>query len=421
MTRTAAAVITATILPACSPEADSGGGLPETVVETRGDTTIVRTLAGSVREAEATLVKEVSIGEAVGPEELLFGRISSFAVDDDRNVYVLDDQAQQVRVFDQTGAYVETLGRPGEGPGEFGLADAVAVLPDGRVAVRDPLRMLVHVFIPETGDTDQWTFGAGGVFLAAQPLYTDRSARTLLYTHNPRSQEPGQSEFHMIVFGAEGTQLDTVPEPSTGYERPRLRAVREIEGGGTASVGESVPFMPDFHWTIHPNGHRLTGFSADYRIDLERADGILRIERAIEPVSVSAAERDAERQRIIGRLRGLVPDWDWDGPPIPEQKPFFKELYAGRDGRIWVQLSTDGREVENLDYDPDNPRSQRVTWHEATRFDVFEEDGTYRGTVVAPDEFSGSVQPVFGRDHVWCVTVDELGVQRVVRYGIPLS
>lgn len=186
-------------------------------------------------------------------------------------------------------------------------------------------------------------------------------------------------------------------------------------------MNEYVPFTPDFHWTIHPSGRPLAGFSADYRIDLARGDGVLRIERDVEPVAVAAGERDQERERIMRRMRSLVPDWDWDGPPIPERKPFYTDLYAGRDGRIWVQVSTEGRDAGNEDQDPDQPRPEAVTWEEATRFDVFDEDGTYLGAVVSPDDYSIYVEPVFGRDHVWWVTVDALGVQRVVRYGIRLG
>ena len=102
-------------LAACGPDAPPAG--PSIQVDTIGDTTVVRTLSGSVWETEARLVPEVSIGELDGPEEYLFGRIGSLAVDDDRNVYVLDEQAQHVRVFDSAGVYMRTLGRRGEGPG----------------------------------------------------------------------------------------------------------------------------------------------------------------------------------------------------------------------------------------------------------------------------------------------------------------
>lgn len=43
----------------------------------------------SVWQGTATLVPETSIGEPAGPDEYLFGGISSFAVDDDRTVYAI--------------------------------------------------------------------------------------------------------------------------------------------------------------------------------------------------------------------------------------------------------------------------------------------------------------------------------------------
>jgi len=83
-----------------------------------------------------------------------------------------------------------------------------------------------------------------------------------------------------------------------------------------------------------------------------------------------------------------------------------------------VRLSTEAHRVENEDYDPADPRSPRVTWVEPLRYDVFEPDGTYLGAVVPPDEFAPRPNPVFEGDHVWAVTRDELGVQRVVRFRI---
>ena len=42
-------------------------------------------------------------------------------------VYVFDEQAQHVQVYDAEGVYVETLGGRGEGPGEFSRAEASAL------------------------------------------------------------------------------------------------------------------------------------------------------------------------------------------------------------------------------------------------------------------------------------------------------
>lgn len=397
------------LLIACGNDPGSSDATLDTVVDTIGDTTVVRTLSGSVWGAAASLVPEVTIGELDGPEEYLFGEIGAIAVNNDGTVYVLDRQAQHVRVYDARGVYLATLGRRGQGPGEFSRAEAIALLPDGRLVVRDPDNQRVAVFGPGAGEMDEWSYAASTYTLS--PLYTDVRGRTFLLAGDlARVRE---LVMQIIVVGPDGTPLDTLAQPSADYERPFLRA--EAPG---LSMSFAVPFTPRFHWTVHPSGHFITGLSSDYRIDLARDDGVLRIERSQDPVPTSNAEWAYQRERVVRNIRRSLPGWDWDGPAIPDHKPYFQELLAGRDGRIWVRLSTEGRPVDNVDHDPDDPGSPPVTWEEETRYDVFEPDGTYLGVVVAPDEFSSFPAPVLDGDHVWAVTADELGVERVVRYRI---
>ena len=331
---------------------------------------------------------EMAIGMLDGPAEYLFGRIWSLAVNDDRTVYVLDPMEQHVRVFDSLGVHLETLGRRGEGPGEFSSAEAIALLPGGRLAVRDPENQRVSVFGPGRGETALWRYAAGAY--TRSPLYADARGRTYLLASDPARVR--ELVMQIIVLGPDGTPLETLPEPSNDYEPPFVRAKSEAPG---MAVSYGVPFTPRFHWTIHPSGHFLTGFSSDYRIELARDDGVLRIERDRDPVPASAAERAYERERTVGRIRRSLPGWEWDGPAIPTTKPFFQELLAGRDGRIWVRLWTERRPVDNVDHDPGDPGSLPVIWEEETRYDVFESDGTYLGVVVAPDEFSTFPAPVF--------------------------
>ena len=259
MMRILTLAVIATQLAACDTDTSSSEAGPEVVVDSIGDTIIVRTLTGSVWDAEATLVPEVSIGELDGPEEYLFGNVESIAVDDDRNTYVLDGQAQHVRMFDSAGVCLEPLGRRGEGPGEFDLADAVAVLSDGRVAVRDASRFRIQLFAPFSRDAEEWTYGAVTITHRAGPLWNDGGGRVFLLTSNPL-RERGDPFLHIIVIGPDGAHLDTLPEPSVDYERPSLMAQRAIEGGGTMSMSDYLPFTPEFFWAVHATGHFLTRF-----------------------------------------------------------------------------------------------------------------------------------------------------------------
>ena len=65
-----------------------------------------------------------------GPD--LFGAIYSFDVDAWGRIFVLDDQAQEVRIFDPDGTFVRTVGKKGEGPGEFTSAVSVDLSPEWR-------------------------------------------------------------------------------------------------------------------------------------------------------------------------------------------------------------------------------------------------------------------------------------------------
>ncbi len=399
---------------ACGPGADprdAAGPVVET--ETIGDTTVVRTVSGSVWGGDATLVPETSIGELDGPDEYLFGSVRSIAVDDDRNVYVLDGQARHVRAYDADGNYLRTLGRDGEGPGEFKVPIGLAIS-NGRLLVRDPANGRVQLFVLETGENQEWRYLPSEYFMNT-PLYRDDHGRVYVDISDP--------EVHFIVMDDDGAPLDTISAPAApaDFDDDEYSMSTVAESGDRwMSVGATVPFGPDWHWTIHPSGHFLAALSTAYRINLEQDDGVLRIERDHTPVAVSDDERARHEERIMDRMRQVNAGWSWDGPPIPDRKPPFRGLAAGSDGRIWVRLWTEARQVPNDEHDPADPESAAFTWVEPLRYDVFEADGTYLGAVSAPDGFSLAAPPVFGRSFVWAVERDDLGVQRVVRYRIAL-
>lgn len=385
---------------------------PQVVTDTIGDTVVVRTLSGSVWGGDATLVPELSIGEVEGQDEYLFGRIGSIAVDDDRNVYVFDQQAREVRVFGPEGGHLRTFGGPGQGPGELQRPEAMALLPDRRVVVRDPDNARLQVYGPDEESLEEWPYVSG--FYSSRPLWTDRRGRTYVAARDmSRPADFGRS---LAVFDADGIPRDTVAPPHAAFEAETVTG--ELEG---ARVTYGVPFTPGAIWAVHPSGQFVGGISSDYAIDLGLPRGVLRIERAYQPARVFPGEADHARSQTERGIGRSIPGWTWDGPPIPDRKPPFTGLYPGRDGRIWVRVSTEAREVENEDHDPDSPFSTPIVWRSPLRFDVFEADGTYLGAVNPPDDFSSNPLPVFDGDDVWAVSRDDLGIQRVVRYRITLA
>ena len=64
------------------------------------------------------LEEDLSIGNE-DDENYLFYRAIDIQVDTDGNIYVLDYGNYRVQVFDKSGIYLRTIGKKGQGPGEF--------------------------------------------------------------------------------------------------------------------------------------------------------------------------------------------------------------------------------------------------------------------------------------------------------------
>jgi hypothetical protein len=75
------------------------------------------------------------IGGDTDDEDEFFGVISQIQTDDAGNLYLLDSQLNQVKIFDPDGGFIREIGREGEGPGEFRGPTSMFFTRDGKVAV----------------------------------------------------------------------------------------------------------------------------------------------------------------------------------------------------------------------------------------------------------------------------------------------
>ncbi len=132
MPRTIAALAIVTILAACEPSSPENQAatyeeLPELPVE------VTAVIGGAA---------------ATGPAALGLVRDVALLHDADR-LAVADWDSQEIRVFDLRGQYVETLGRRGEGPGEFKALGHVASFPGGAVVGWDEGARRVTMFLDD--------------------------------------------------------------------------------------------------------------------------------------------------------------------------------------------------------------------------------------------------------------------------------
>jgi len=385
--------------------------------DTIGDTIVVRTLGGSVWGEPAQLVPFVTIGTFEGADEYMFGRVRSLAVASDGSIYAYDSHANELRKYAPDGTYVATFGREGGGPGEYREPDGgLAVLPDGRVLLRDPGNARISVFSPDGEYIEGWRI-LGGIH-TSRPLYVDAASNcyTILFL-NP-ADDFGEWRFGLLRLGPDGSPADTLPAPVWDYEPAEL--VATTADGEGMSMNE-VPFTPVVSWTFSPLGYMVGGLPTRYAFELFIAPNrVLRIERADwTPARVLAAEKDEQERIVTADLRQVDPAWRWNADPIPEAKPPYNRIYIGQYGRIWVHLHQEAVQIESADVEEVRPGEvPPQTWIEPVAFDVFEPDGRYLGMVRAPEGFSTNPQPVMRGDTVWAVVRGEMDVPYIVRLQI---
>lgn len=411
-----ALAMTALLPAACGDDPAAAGEGWTALRDTVGDTVVVRTTGGSVWGPGAKLVEDLRIGRLEGPPEVTFGDVSRLAVADDGSIHVVDDQVPAVRVFDREGNHLRTLGGEGDGPGEYRRPNGIAVLPDGRVVVRDPGTGRLNVYAAEGDPVDTWPQRTG--HFTGTPLVVDTAGHLYNRVSIRDPDPPHDVRSGFVRFGPRGEVTDTILAPRWEHERPLVTG-RTPAGNRRASP---VPFAPTVNYALSPFGYFIGGVSTRYAVNLYRGDApVLQIRKDHRPVPVDPAEKAEHRRYIVDRISSMVPGWEWNGSEIPNVKPSYRGLVVGQDGRVWVLLHRPGlRRTDEPTSEPGRPVPPR--WTEPVVYDVFEPDGRYLGRLRAPDGFQIEFpRPVARGDTLWGAVKDELGVDYVVRLVVETS
>lgn len=394
-----AVLVTVAALAGCG---SADAGWQGTVRDSAG-VSIVSNTGGAVWAPgeEWTLEEELRIGTAEGEAAYQFGEIVGIDVDGDGRIYVMDQQAQEVRVFDADGSFSHAMGRPGAGPGELSqAAGPVFVGPDGVVAVPDIMLQRISLYTP-TGEPEgsvplpmtegipsRWLKAANEdivqqAMIMAMPGQADVEPRNLILRRDPR----GALKDTLLVMPA-GQTMDF------SGDQPRFRL-----------------FSAEPVWAIDQEDRLIHGSNAEYRFRIVNRDGTL--ERIVE--------KDAPRRPLTSRdeeefRRVIRQAWERAGMPpqameMMSQSLSFADYYpayaivnGGPDGTIWVQAVQTPEAAMELGGTFNIQDIGAPTW------DVFDGDGRLLGVVRTPPRFSPLL---FKGDHIYGVLRDDMDVQYV--------
>ena len=405
--------------------------------------------AAQDRPLAADFPEVYRVGGVNAPEWAFFENSGPTGFDAAGNLYVLDTRAYQVVVIDPQGGLVRTVGRRGEGPGEFNRAGRLWVWRDGRFVVADNGHGAYQVFGP-TGELERFVRmstgmgpvaqligmritlrpAPGGGALIAQGMMRSvmdafTGALAELTGEDVEALEPGVDDRGLERLDLTGDVVSTTPILQ-GWRAPLEEAREEVGSrdllnpaalAGMAGGGLPRYFEPPFLWDVLPDGTIAYADSSTYAIKLVRPGGpvfdVLR--RPISPMPVT----DAIRRRMIDILLQAMEDQEdeaaEEADPLRRQAmdafrkraeenesyhevPVLMGLRATWDGALWI-----ARIGEDLD--------------DASPIDVFGADREYVGTFAAEE---ARMPAAFGPDGLvafW--EFDELDVPTIVVKRLP--
>ena len=314
--------------------------------------------------------------------EEFFGVIGDVMVDEQAGeIYVLDAQLSEIQVYDLSGAYLRTIGREGEGPGEFRRPADIALLPSGVIGVVQPWPSKMVLLTPEGDPAGDFSFeprGEGFAGLSAVRTLGDRLA--LVYSVSQPDRDAG--EFRRTL------RLGVFEE--SGQEVAELTSVTSAMQFSNQTVVERDWNHFDQAWAASPDGRVFArdDFRA-YRIDVWNADGTP--DRVIHREYAPHARTDEDIDEIRNRWAARIARWVRDpGFEIEENWNPIEDLFAREDGTLWVRTSRGMRETDE---------------GTLARFDVFDSQGRYERQVVLPGSFDPENDGLFlSGAHVIVVT-----------------
>jgi hypothetical protein len=366
---------------------------------------------------------DLRIGATDGDERYQFHNILEIAVHPDtREIVVADAGSGVMRVFDTDGQWLRTLGRRGAGPGETERPDVVTFLGDSVFAVtganyqavmfdangallrQTPLMHESGIVYPVARSPGGWfvwlwsSGNPGGPIRANQILADSVEIRYLDDTGAPGAIDLARRDTaRLIARIPRGFRSMAVPT-DRGFTSARLLWDAEAQYAGDRRgflyVSRGEPYQVDM---FDSGGRRVRSVRRDVpRVPV--TDAMIREyeSRALAFYDTMTSEHvPAMRASVMGSLRA----------PIPELIPPIHGLLVARTGAFWV-------ERRDLAADPVAPLLPDADQSWGGKWDRFDAEGRYVGSVLLPDDF----RPLtLEGNAVYGVLRDDLDVEFVAR------
>jgi hypothetical protein len=250
--------------------------------------------------------------------DFYFGEIYDVAVDTEGDIYVADGQAGHVKVLAPDGTSQDTLGRPGDGPGEFRRPFRLGFTKRDSLYVMDGR----HISVFGPGREFQYRFRAQGATGAPRNMMVPSEGRGAFFAYLPFPKE-----------AAKGARAVVRHVGSGGGVGDTLLAVRPRQAGPD---GQSIPFSRYSLFDLGPDGALHHAWNDSLRVTTYSQTGERQrvVEIPFDPVPVSTEEQKAALSDRPEEDRAALREH------MPDTKPAFDRFRTDDEGRYWFRRPT---------------------------------------------------------------------------------
>lgn len=336
-----------------------------------GDVTVVRNPREPQYKIPALELKEDFTlgGEAAGGAYVL-NRPNAMALDAAGNLYVADSGERNIKIFDKNGKFVKTIGRAGQGPGEFQYPRGIAMRAgNGEIAVFDLQRIVI--------------FSAAGVFSRQFPLKDG--------TSGVRLDTRGNFLIAATLFPSADFILKAfAPDMS-----------RELAVVVTCKADDSHnPFRPRPVWILDDRGRAVFGDAKTYEFKIIDAQG--RISRKVGRDHSPVRARQEDKDDLIARTKKVLGEEAAKATPFSSHHSAYRAFFTADHGRLFV---------ETWERTPDGKQDV---------YDVFDAEGRYLARVGLPlhTDFLNPRDRFIRDGKLYTIEPDDKGYEVVKRYTV---
>jgi hypothetical protein len=276
----------------------------------------------------------------------LVGRVGDVVVDAEGNIYALDVQMRNIKVFDADGVLLRVIGREGDGPGELRAPTVLAFMADSTLGVVAGRSGRVSKFDARSGEP-RGELLVGGLrnarvhiehVVALPPAAGDRLVAAVVRETVRDEAEPMRWGHwsYLALYRDDGSGGETFP-------LTRLLDVGEVRGTDQEVENYYRLWTP---WTVDALGRIVAApFWSSYVIRYYDPAGELahQSEFAFE----GRDRREFEKRRFLDVLWGGVsPESYGIRLETSATEAVVRAIYPTEDGGLWVQTSESGLEAD---------------------------------------------------------------------------